>query len=146
MFGNDRNALRQYYIDAWNKAKNNQALEPLEKIIADVVVQHPEYHSVLSDSDTAKGKEYLPESGESNPFMHMGMHIAIHEQLGSNRPAGIRDLYQQIATRCGGDTHEGEHQMMECLAEMMWQAQRAGKAPDEQAYLKGLRKLAQVRA
>ena len=145
MFGNDRNALRQYYIDVWQKAQNKQPLEPLEKIIAEVIGQHPEYQNILSASDTALGKEYLPEMGESNPFMHMGMHIAIHEQLGSNRPVGIRELYQQITTRYG-DAHEAEHQMMECLAEMMWQAQRAGKAPDEQHYLKGLKKLAQIRA
>ncbi len=144
MFGNDRNALRQYYVDVWQKAQNNQPLEPLEKVIADVITQHPEYQNILNASDTALGKEYPPEMGESNPFMHMGMHIAIHEQLGSNRPTGIRDLYQQITNRCG-DSHEAEHQMMECLAEMMWQAQRAGKAPDEKHYLKGLKKLARMR-
>ncbi len=140
MFGNDRNKLRQYYIDVWEKAKNKQALEPLEKIIADVIHQHPEYHPVLSDKDTAIGKEYLPESGESNPFMHMGMHIAIHEQLNTNRPEGIRDIYQKITTRCS-NIHEAEHKMTECLAEMMWQAQRNGTAPDETAYLRLLKKI-----
>ncbi|HHJ80988.1 MAG TPA: DUF1841 family protein [Candidatus Tenderia electrophaga] len=140
MFGNDRNKLRQYYIDVWDKAQNRQPLEPLEKIIAAVVSQHPEYHAVLSDKDTAMGKEYLPESGESNPFMHMGMHIAIHEQLSANRPEGIREIYQQITARCG-DSHEAEHKMTECLAEMMWQAQRSGTAPDEMIYLRQLKKL-----
>jgi len=140
MFGNDRNQLRQYYIDVWHKAQNNQPLEPLEKIIADVIGQHPEYHPVLSNKDSALGKEYLPESGESNPFMHMGMHIAIHEQLSANRPQGIREIYQELARRCD-DTHEAEHKMTECLAEMMWQAQRSGTAPDENGYLKLLRKL-----
>ena len=140
MFGNDRNQLRQYYIDTWTKAQNNQKLEPLEQIIADVINDHPEYQAILNDSDQALGREYLPEGGESNPFMHMGMHIAIHEQLGSNRPAGIRDLYQKIAQRVG-DAHKAEHQMMECLAEMMWQAQRADKEPDEKHYLKALKKL-----
>ncbi len=140
MFGNDRNKLRQYYFDVWFKAQNNQPLEPLEKIIADVVSQHPEYHPVLSNKDSAMGKEYLPESGESNPFMHMGMHIAIHEQLSANRPAGIREIYQKIATRCG-DAHEAEHKMTECLAEMMWQAQRSSTAPDEKAYIRLLKKL-----
>jgi len=140
MFGNDRNQLRQYYIDTWNKAQNNQPLEPLEQIIADVISSHPEYQPILRNADQALEREYLPEGGESNPFMHMGMHIAIHEQLGANRPAGIRELYQKIATKAG-DAHKAEHQMMECLAEMMWQAQRAGKAPDEKHYLKALKKL-----
>lgn len=141
MFGNDRNQLRQYYIDTWNKAQKNQALEPLEQVIANVISDHPEYHAILSDSDKALEREYLPEGGESNPFMHMGMHIAIHEQLGADRPAGIRDLYQKIASRTG-DAHKAEHKMIECLAEMMWQAQRAGKTPDEKHYIKALKKLA----
>ncbi len=141
MFGNDRNSIRQYYIDVWNKAQNSQPLEPLEKLIVDTISQHPEYQSVLVDSDTALGREYLPEMGATNPFMHMGMHIAIHEQLGTNRPAGIREIYGKVIKQCG-DPHKAEHQMMECLAEMMWQAQRSGTAPDEKEYLRKLKKLA----
>jgi hypothetical protein len=140
MFGNDRNQLRQYYIDVWSKARTGQPLEPLETIIADVIRLHPEYQDILSDKDKALGREYLPESGESNPFMHMGMHIAIHEQLNANRPAGIRDLYQKICTH-HGDAHAAEHLMMECLGEMMWQAQRQGTAPDESLYLRRLKQL-----
>jgi len=140
MFGNDRNQLRQYYIDAWTKAQAGQLLEPLETIIADVIRLHPEYQGILSDKDKALGREYLPESGESNPFMHMGMHIAIHEQLNADRPAGIRDLYEKICTR-HGDTHAAEHLMMECLGEMMWQAQRQGTLPDESFYLQRLKQL-----
>ncbi|ALP52493.1 hypothetical protein Tel_04645 [Candidatus Tenderia electrophaga] len=140
MFGNDRNQLRQYFVDVWHKAQNDVALEPLEKMVADTIQLHPEYQTTLSDPDKALGKEYLPESGESNPFMHMGMHIAIHEQLNANRPAGIRAIYQQLCAR-HGDAHEAEHQMMECLAEMMWQAQRQGKAPDDSLYLTALKQL-----
>lgn len=140
MFGNDRNQLRQYYIDVWHKAQHNQPLEPLERIVADIIKLHPEYQSILSDPDKTLGREYLPESGESNPFMHMGMHIAIHEQLSANRPAGIRDIYQRLCAR-HGDAHEAEHRMMECLAEMMWQAQRQGAAPDESRYLQRLEQL-----
>lgn len=140
MFGNDRNQLRQYYIDVWHKTQHNQPLEPLERIIADIIKLHPEYQSILSDPNKALGREYLPESGESNPFMHMGMHIAIHEQLSTNRPVGIRDIYQRLCAR-HGDAHEAEHRMMECLAEMMWQAQHQGTAPDESRYLQRLEQL-----
>ena len=140
MFGNDRNQLRQYYIDVWTKAQTNQPLEPLEKIIADVIELHPEYQPILTDKDKALGKEYLPEMGETNPFMHMGMHIAIHEQLNANRPAGIREIYQKINVQFG-DIHEAEHQIIECLAEVMWQAQRQGITPDESLYLNRLKQL-----
>jgi len=140
MFSNDRNQMRQVFIDAWQKQQDGQPLEPLEEVIANIAGQHPEYHALLEDSDAAMGKEYLPENGETNPFLHMGMHIAIHEQLTTNRPAGIASLFQQLVMQ-SGDAHHAEHQVMDCLGEMLWQAQRDQRMPDESAYLDCLRKL-----
>ena len=97
----------------------------------------------MADTERALGREYLPEMGQSNPFLHMGMHIAIQEQLGSNRPAGILDVYQQLCQRTG-DSHAVEHAMMECLGETLWEAQRAGRDPDERLYLQRLRHLCQT--
>lgn len=141
MFGNDRNSLRRYYCTVWEKANTGQTLEPLEGIIANVIRQHPEYQSILTNADAALGREYTPELGETNPFLHMGMHIAIHEQLGGNRPLGILDVYQQLCRQVG-DSHAAEHLMMECLGETLWEAQRNNAEPDERLYLKRLRHLA----
>lgn len=141
MFGNDRNRLRRYYCTVWDKANTGQPLEPLERIIAEAIRAHPEYQSVLTDAETALSREYTPELGETNPFLHLGMHIAIHEQLGANRPAGILDVYQRLCQRAG-DAHAAEHLMLECLGETLWEAQRAGREPDERAYLERLRRLA----
>lgn len=143
MFGNDRDRLRRYYCTVWDKARAGQPLEPLEQIIAEAIRAHPEYQPVLADVETALGREYTPEQGQTNPFLHLGMHIAIREQLGSNRPAGILDLYQRLCRRAG-DAHAAEHRMMECLGETLWEAQRAGREPDEQAYLERLRRLARA--
>ena len=132
--------MRQVFIDAWQKQQDKRPLEPLEEVIVNIAGQHPEYHSLLEDSETAKGKEFLPENGETNPFLHMGMHIAIHEQLTTNRPVGIASLFQQLVMQ-GGDAHHAEHQVMDCLGEMLWQAQRDQRMPDESAYLDCLRKL-----
>lgn len=140
MFGHDRDSLRRYYCTVWDKARAGQPLEPLERIIAEVIRAHPEYQSVLTDAEATLGREYAPELGETNPFLHMGMHIAIQEQLGSNRPSGILDLYPQLCRRMG-DSHIAEHQMMECLGETLWEAQRQNTEPDEQAYLKRLQRL-----
>ncbi|MCC6134631.1 MAG: DUF1841 family protein [Candidatus Contendobacter sp.] len=142
MFGNDRNSLRRYYCAVWEKANAGQDLEPLERLIAGVIREHPEYQPMLVDTEAALGREYLPEMGQTNPFLHLGMHIAIHEQLGSNRPAGILDLYQQLC-RIAGDSHDAEHRMMDCLGETLWEAQRNGREPDESAYLERLMKKAQ---
>lgn len=140
MFGNDRDNLRRYYCTVWEKAHAGQSLEPLEQLIASVINEHPEYQAVLTDTETALSREYTPEGGQTNPFLHMGMHIAIQEQLGGNRPAGILAVYQQLCQRIG-DTHAAEHAMMECLGEALWEAQRSGHEPDEQVYLERLRRL-----
>lgn len=141
LFGQSRDELRQFYFKVWRKHKNNLPLEPLEQILTDVMLQHPEYHAMLENPGNSLDKEYLPDFGASNPFLHMGMHIGIREQLATDRPAGLRTLYQQLLNR-HKDAHHVEHQIMECLAEMIWQAQRHRAEADEASYLECLRKRA----
>ncbi len=141
MFTQDRRKLRQFFIDVWNKARaGGQALEPMEQMVAAIVRDHPEYHPLLEGGEEVLERDFTPEMGQSNPFLHMAMHIAIHEQVSTDRPAGIRDLYQRIGLKMK-NPHEVEHAMMECLGEMLWQAQRSGTPPDEQAYLEKLKRL-----
>ena len=144
MFGQDRNQLRKIYCEAWQKHQQNHPLEPLEAQIVAVVGQHPEYHSLLEKMDPALQREYLPESGETNPFLHMGMHIAIQEQLNTDRPSGISALYQQLLP-IFADPHSLEHRIMDCLGEMIWQAQKDGTMPDEQRYLACIRSISKKR-
>ncbi|MBL8251887.1 MAG: DUF1841 family protein [Candidatus Competibacter sp.] len=141
MFGGDRDRIRRYYCAVWRKVSAGQPLEPLEQLIAEVIGAHPEYQSLLQDAESILSRDYWPETGETNPFLHMGMHIALREQLGSNRPEGIRAIYRQLLQRAG-DAHAAEHLMLECLAETLWEAQRTSRAPDERAFLKRLRRLA----
>ncbi|MCC5811892.1 MAG: DUF1841 family protein [Ectothiorhodospiraceae bacterium] len=140
MFSSDRDQLRRQYLLAWRKQQQGEPMTPLEAAIAQVVADHPEYHKLLSSEERALGREYLPEQGETNPFLHMGMHLALREQVHTNRPKGIRAVYQELV-RVTGDPLEAEHLMMDSLAESLWLAQRDGVAPDERAYLKRLRKL-----
>ena len=113
-------------------------MEPLEAMVVDVVSIHPEYHNMLEKSHELD-QDYLPENGQTNPFLHMGMHITLREQFSTNRPTGITGIYQQLLIKLG-DTHEAEHEMMECLAETLWQAQQKSSHPDEDFYLNCLRK------
>ena len=139
LFGNDRSALRRYYVESWHKLCAGESLEPLERLVAEVVRQHPEYHSMLEGDADKLERDYTPEGGQSNPFLHMGMHIAIQEQLATQRPAGIVEAYQRMMNKLG-DPHLVEHEMMECLSEMLWQAQREGTAPQEQHYIECLKR------
>lgn len=139
MFGQDREQLRRFFTSSWQKRCAGQPMQALEQLVAQIVEQHPEYHGHLGDGEQLQ-RDFTPEDGETNPWLHMGMHVSLGEQLGADRPPGIRDLYQQIAERFG-DTHAAEHAMMECLGLVLWEAQRANRQPDEQAYLDCLRKL-----
>ncbi len=142
LFGQDRNQLRRMYCEAWSRHRQQLPVEPLQSEIVAVIEQHPEYHPLLENPDKALGKEYPPELGETNPFLHMGIHLAIREQVGTDRPKGIRALYQQLSVN-STDLHELDHRLMECLAEMIWQAQRDGSMPDEERYLDCVRALAE---
>ena len=134
-----RDEIRQVYLKVWQKMQNQSLLEPLEAIIADVIKLHPEYHSMLEEGETAKQKDFSPEDGQTNPFLHMGMHITLREQAGGDRPAGILDIYTKLVQQKG--IHETEHAMMECLGQTLWKAQRDDAMPDENAYLACLRQL-----
>ena len=140
MFGNDRNELRRLFFNSWCKAQGNESLEPLEALIVEIIKLHPEYHALLEDEQANLDKDYTPEMGQTNPFLHMAMHISIQEQLQTDRPVGIRHLYQQLMPKLT-DAHEVEHAMMECLGQMIWQAQRDNQPPDENHYLDCLREL-----
>ena len=116
------------------KMRAGASLTALEGIIADVIRLHPEYHALLDRGDEVLDKDWLPEGGETNPFLHMGMHIAIREQLSIDRPTGIRAAYEALLRKTG-DVMQTEHVMLECLGEALWRAQRENRLPDEETYL-----------
>jgi hypothetical protein len=138
--GEGRQQLRRRYLTAWRRYTSREPLEPLEAQIAAVVAEHPEYVSWLEGGEEALAADFTPESGRSNPFLHMGLHLAIREQVVTDRPAGIARIHADL-TRRTGSAHAAEHAMIEPLAQALWEAQRSGRAPDEQAYLERLRKL-----
>ena len=140
MFGNDRDQLRLQYYRAWQQYQDNQPLDALQRQIVAVLIDHPEYQAMFQN-EHALGNEYAPESGQTNPFMHLGFHLAIRDQVQTDRPAGIRAAYEAVLSQSGGDSHEAEHQILECLAESLWQAQRTQTAPDEAAYLECVKSL-----
>lgn len=138
IFGSDRNNLRKLWFEVYRKAQASEPLTALEEQIKAVIALHPEYHKILAQPERYAHQDYLPEFGEINPFLHMGLHMGLREQLSTDRPSGIAGLYAQASLRLG-DKHAAEHLLMDCLAEAMWQAQRDGRMPDEQRYLARIR-------
>ena len=138
MFQN-RDEIRKVYQAVWQKVNSGQLLEPMESLIADVIQLHPEYHALLDSGESLLEAEFSADTGQSNPFLHMGMHIALREQAGTDRPAGFTKLYKKLLRKM--DVHRAEHAMMECLGQSLWLAQRNNTAPDEQAYLACVKKI-----
>ncbi len=138
IFGQDRGELRKMYADAWRKRCDGMPMSPLETQIADVIALHPEYHDAIASDDL--DRDYTPEEGKTNPFLHMGLHLGIREQVATNRPVGIAAIFNRLVEQLG-DPHAAEHQMIDCLAETLWEAQSRNSAPDEQQYLERLRRL-----
>lgn len=137
MFKPSRDQARQLFFDTWRKYRQREILSGIEDVALEVILQHPEYHGILDDADRYLDKDYSPEMGDTNPFLHMSMHVAIKEQLSINQPIGICQRFARLQEITGNE-HAAAHQVMECLAEMIWQAQRNQSAPDAVIYFECL--------
>ena len=133
MFNPTRDQSRQFLFDVWEKQRSGAALTPLESLALSVLIEHPEYHRVLEDRERYLDRDWKPEGGDTNPFLHIAMHLAIEEQLTLDPPPGIRAAVQALTGTLG--EHGARHEVMECLAEVIWQAQRNAAPFDNAAYL-----------
>ena len=134
MFTPSRDQARQFLIDAWAKYRAAAPLSDLEALTVDIALKHPEYHAVLDHPDRYADRDYPPEAGQTNPFLHLGLHLAVAEQLSIDQPPGIRAHFERLTAR-HGDEHKALHAIIDCLAETIWQAQRSRMPPDGAAYL-----------
>jgi len=134
MFNPTRDQSRQFLFETWRKYRAGEPLTGLEGIALEHILKHPEYHPVLAAPERHQDREYPPELGETNPFLHLMMHVALSEQRSIDQPAGIRQRFDALAERLG-DIHAAEHETLDCLGEMIWRAQRDGAPPDAAAYL-----------
>jgi hypothetical protein len=136
----DRTELRQLFFDVWHKYQTKQVLQPLEKQVLHVMLQHPEYKVYFAQEERYLQQDFSNSDPNGNPFLHLALHQAIIEQISTDRPAGITAIYQRLTIDCG-DKHAVEHQMMDILAETLWQSMQQQQAPDEKIYLARLRQL-----
>lgn len=138
MFNPSRDQARKFFIDAWRKHCAHAAQTGMEEIAAELMSQHPEYHALLESPDATE-REFSPEDGQINPFLHLSLHLAIHEQLSIDQPPGIRTAYDMCLSKHHGDRHAALHEILEALGETIWQAQRSGRALDAETYVESVR-------
>ncbi len=141
MFNPSQADVRRFFCQTYAKHLGKQILTPLENIAARWLLEHPEYHADLSDEAAAIAREYPPEGGQSNPFLHLSMHLSISEQVQADLPAGLKAAYG-LALAKMGDPHATHHAIMEVLGKVLWEAQRRHIQPDMDAFVEGVRRLA----
>ena len=141
MFNPSRDQVRSFFIDTWRKHQAREVLTTMESIAADIISLHPEYHAIVEDPDSLE-RDFSPEDGAINPFLHLSLHLAIHEQVSIDQPPGIRLAFEQLRARM--EPHAAEHVLLECLGETIWQAQRNGQAMDAAAYVDAVRRKASL--
>lgn len=134
LFNPSRDEVRQFFFDAWTKFRQQKVLTDLEKMAVGIMHLHPEYHAILDMPEQYLQQAYYPELGETNPFLHMSLHLSIQEQISINQPTGITQAYGKLCTRYQ-EEHEAQHALLECLAETIWLAQRNQSGLDAAHYL-----------
>jgi hypothetical protein len=140
MFNPSREQVRIFFCESWRKHRERLVLEGAEVTAADLIEQHPEYHALLENPQTAIEQEFAPENGQMNPFLHLSLHLAIADQISIDQPPGIRAAYHQLRSRL--DVHQAEHAILECLGETLWRAQSKGGTLDAELYLECVRRAA----
>jgi len=141
MFQPSQNDVRRFFCTVHARQREGLPLEPMQAIAARWIDEHPEYHADLADEAAALAAVYTVDEGRTNPFLHLSMHLSIDEQLAIDQPTGIRQAIELLAARRGA-MHAAQHEVMECLGEMLWASQRSGLPPDGQAYLEAVRRRA----
>src|SRR5436190_4581376 len=134
MFTPSRDEARRFFVDAWAKFRGGAPLEGLEKSAVELITLHPEYHALLEDAERHLDRDYAPEAGAVNPFLHLSLHLAVAEQLAIDQPTGIRGQFERLRAARGSE-HDALHAILECLGEVIWQSQRTNTPPDGALYL-----------
>ena len=134
MFTPSRDEARRFIVGAWRKFRAGEPLSGLEQTVASLVAMHPEYHAMIDEGEKHLERDWSPEGGAQNPFLHLSMHLSISEQVAVDQPRGIKQAFELLAAR-RGSAHEAQHEMMECLGEMIWESQRSGRPPDGERYV-----------
>ena len=139
MFAPSREQARKFFFGTWRKYRVGAALQGLETLALAVILLHPEYHAVLEAPERNAERDYTPDMGQTNPFLHMSLHLALEEQLSIDQPSGVRGAFEEVLRR-SATRHDALHTALECLGEMVWKSQRDGAPMDAQTYLECLKR------
>ncbi|WP_139057187.1 DUF1841 family protein [Candidatus Ichthyocystis hellenicum] len=131
MFMPSRNESRLFFFNTWAKMSTHETLLGLEEKASAIIVQHPEYHTILNQPHLYLEYEFVPKP---NPFLHLSLHLTITEQIDTNQPHGISSLFNKLYEK-SPDEHTAKHAVLEVLEEELWHVIHNQKEFDPQHYL-----------
>ena len=134
MFSPSQADVRRFFCSTYSKALAGLPLEAIETIAAQWMDEHPEYAANFADEAAALRAMGDVKDGQTNPFLHLSMHLSISEQCSIDQPRGIRQAVELLTHR-RNSLHQAHHEAMECLGAMLWESQQSGRAPDGHAYI-----------
>ncbi len=134
MFSPSQADVRRFFCSVYAKALAGNALEAIETIASQWMNEHPEYAQDFADVDAALASMGEVQEGRTNPFLHLSMHLSISEQCSIDQPRGIRQAVE-LLTHKRNSLHQAHHEAMECLGQMLWESQQAGRPPEGEAYI-----------
>lgn len=140
MIDNSPKSLRKVYFDSWHKSLRREILSPMEDMIVDIIKRHPEYHPIFSNANNFEELQEEKFALDHNPFFHLALHVTVLEQVGANRPVGIRPLFRKLLRKIGDQT-EVEHLIMECLARILVENFQQNDVENEKHYLEAIARL-----
>jgi hypothetical protein len=143
MYNPSQDDVRRFFCQVYVKQQAQTLIDALEVLAGEWVAEHPEYHAVFTDEASALTQQFTGENGQSNPFLHLSMHLSISEQCSIDQPRGIRQAVELLASK-RNSLHDAHHEVMECLGTMLWESQRSGQAPDGQAYIDAVQRRASL--
>ena len=141
MFQPSQADVRRFFCAVHGKNQSGAPMEAIETLASLWIAEHPEYHADLADVDAAIARNYDETPAQTNPFLHLSMHLSISEQCSIDQPRGIRQAVELLAKRLDS-LHDAHHAAMECLGEMLWESQRSGRPPDGNAYIAAVQRRA----
>ena len=134
MFSPSQADVRRFFCSVYAKARAGSALEAIETIASQWMDEHPEYAQDFADVDAALASMGEVQEGRTNPFLHLSMHLSISEQCSIDQPRGIRQAIE-LLTHKRDSLHQAHHEAMDCLGQMLWESQQAGRPPEGEAYI-----------
>lgn len=134
MFNPSQEDVRRFFCSVYTKSRDAQPMDAIETLAGQWIAEHPEYHADLQDLEAATKRIYPADGKQTNPFLHLSMHLSISEQCSIDQPRGIRQAVE-LLTHKRQSLHLAHHEAMDCLGTMLWESQRAGRPPDGQAYI-----------